>query len=275
MNVATAERLRVLADEMKAAQDAARSLPPFTSRPGGLDLAGGYRIAQIVHAERLKEGLVPVGRKIGFTNRSIWDVYDVHQPIWGYMYDTTVMQAREGRATCRLGKMAAGPKIEPEIAFHFRAAPRGRTAEEILASVDWVAHGFEIVQSHFPGWKFKVADTVADQGLHGMLVVGEPRPIEALGPDVVATLADFRVSLLRDGELQEEGYGRNALGNPLAAVAHLVAVLREQPGCAPIAAGEIVTTGTLTAALPIAAGERWSTTIAGLALPGLAVEFAR
>jgi hypothetical protein len=30
-----------------------------------------------------------------------------------------------------------------------------------------VAHGYEIVHTHFPGWKFSAAQAVADGGLHG------------------------------------------------------------------------------------------------------------
>jgi 2-oxo-3-hexenedioate decarboxylase len=42
----------------------------------------------------------------------------------------------------------------------------------------------------------------------------------------------------------------------------------------PLAAGEIVTTGTLTRALPVKPGETWSTTLSGVALPGISVRFA-
>jgi hypothetical protein len=39
----------------------------------------------------------------------------------------------------------------------------------------------------------------------------------------------------------------------------------------PLAAGEIVTTGTLTRALPVSAGETWRTELTGVALDGLCV----
>jgi 2-oxo-3-hexenedioate decarboxylase len=41
---------------------------------------------------------------------------------------------------------------------------------------------------------------------------------------------------------------------------------------APLAAGEVVTTGTLTDAQPMAPGQRWRTAIDGAPLPGLALE---
>jgi 2-oxo-3-hexenedioate decarboxylase len=56
-------------------------------------------------------------------------------------------------------------------------------------------------------------------------------------------------------------------------MAHLVEVLAQLRGFSPVAAGEVVTTGSLTAALDVASGETWSTTLSGIALPGLAITF--
>ena len=63
------------------------------------------------------------------------------------------------------------------------------------------------------------------------------------------------------------------LGSPLSAAAHLIAVLAKQPQAKALQAGELVTTGTLTRALPIRAGETWSTVLDGIALPGISVAF--
>ena len=65
--------------------------------------------------------------------------------------------------------------------------------------------------------------------------------------------------------------GANALGHPALALAFLAEVLAGQAQFAPLKAGEIVTTGTLTAALPIAAGETWRFELDGVALAPLSV----
>ena len=62
-------------------------------------------------------------------------------------------------------------------------------------------------------------------------------------------------------------------GSPLLAVAHLINVIEKQPDVLPLEAGELVTTGTLTAALPINSGETWITELDGIALPGMSVSF--
>lgn len=265
--------LDALAREVKAAQDDVRQIAPLTSCHPDFDLASAYALADLMHQARMREGATPVGRKIGFTNPDMWSVYGVHEPIWAHVYDTTVVHVGERSATCSIGRFAE-PKIEPEIVFHFRSAPPpdGDLAA-ILACIDWVAHGFEIVQSHFPGWKFKAPDTVADGSLHGTLLVGEPQPIDALGLDLMDSLKRFSLTLFCNDDVSETGMGANVLGGPLAAIAHLNAVLAKQPQFSPLQAGELVTTGTITAARAIKPGEVWWTEIDGIALRGLSVEF--
>lgn len=265
--------VRGLAAEIKAAQDARKTLKPISARAPGFGVAQAYAVAHLVHEARVAEGARPVGRKIGFTNSGIWDTYGVREPIWGYVYDRTVVRLDGDRTTCRIGRFAE-PKIEPEIVLHFAAAPpAGADAAEILRCVDWMAHGFEIVQSHYPGWKFAVADTIADSALHGTLLVGPQRPVAEVASDGVAALESFSLSLACNGKQREMGRGSNVLGSPLLAIAHLVSVLAKQPDYARLQAGELVTTGTITAAYDIRPGETWRSELRGIALPGLSVDF--
>ncbi len=260
------------ATELIAAAAHARSVAPFSSRDPAFDMAQAYAVAELVHRTRLARGERPVGRKIGFTNRTIWAEYGVYQPIWGHVYDTTLSYAQGGRAELPLAGLFE-PRIEPEVVLHFRAAPPVTSDEPaLLACIDWIAHGFEIVQSPFPGWRFKVEDSVAAGGLHGALVIGEPVPVSDIA-ECARKLREFRIALARDGAVQAAGTGADVLGSPLAAFAHLARVLDGLPQFAPVSAGEVVTTGTLTRALPVKAGETWRTTLEGIELPGLAIAF--
>lgn len=259
--------------DVVAAQDRAAPLEPITSRFPDFDIPAAYAVARGVHEGRTAQGAQAVGRKIGFTNAEMWTLFGVHEPIWGFVYQRTMTEAGGGDAAFDLGGFLQ-PRIEPEIIVHFRDAPPPRASEaDILACVDWLAHGFEIVQSHFPEWRFQAADTIADAGLHAALILGERVSVSQLGDDLLSTLATFSVELSRDGVKQEIGSGANVLGNPISAVAHLLRILSAQHGSPPIHAGELVTTGTLTKALPIRPGECWETKLHGISLPGLAVKF--
>ena len=262
---------RKIALEMKSVQDNCRQIAPFTSRLKDFSNADAYIVAHMIHEMRIDEGAVPIGRKIGFTNPEMWSIYGVKEPIWAYVYDTTVKQLTEPDVQCRVAHYVE-PRIEPEIVVHFQTPPPlTDDPRKILASIDWIAHGIEIVQSHFPGWKFRAADTIADAGLHATLLVGPPVVVKQLGTEVVSNLERFSIALSCDGNERERGLGSNALGSALLAASHLIAVLSTQPQALPIQAGEIVTTGTLTAALPIGEGQVWSTNIKGIALPGIRV----
>ena len=134
--------------------------------------------------------------------------------------------------------------------------------------------GFEIVQSIYPGWKFSAADTVAANGLHGALLVG---PRQAVAPRVAEwrqALSGFDIDLNCDGRLIDRGRAENVLGDPLSALRHLVGALAHDPVNPPLAAGEIVSTGTLTKAMPVAPGETWSAVPRGIALDAIQIRFA-
>ena len=64
---------------------------------------------------RIARGEKPLGYKIGFTNRSIWDRYGVHQPIWGPVWDTTLSFC-DGEAQLSLAGTCQ-PRLEPEAVF--------------------------------------------------------------------------------------------------------------------------------------------------------------
>lgn len=257
-----------IATELLAALDQNRLIDTISSRDSSLDFVNAYRVGAEIFKRRRARGETPVGRKIGFTNRLIWEEYRVSSPMWGHVYDRTVTRLNEPVAHLPIGHLSQ-PRIEPEIVLHFASTP-GSAADEIelLSKIDWIAHGFEIVQTHFLDWKFTLADTIADFGLHGALVVGPPRPVSQ-ADDAVDRLRAFTITLAKDGIVQAHGAGANVLDSPLTAALHLVRVLREQQLFEPIQAGEIVTTGTLTPALPIRAGETWTTNLSGIDLPGL------
>jgi len=265
-----------IAQELLAARARARQVAPYSESVADFDVGMAYDVAAEVLKQRKAAGEQVVGRKIGFTNTNIWAEYGVDAPIWGYVYDHTIRYARDDHGVQSL-KGATQPKIEPEIAFRLRSAPRAGMNEEQLAEcIDWVAHAYEVVHTPFPDWKFQVADTIAGFGLHGVLIVGTPRYVRTaagLNRDLVKELKGFKVSLFCDGQLRESGAGTNVLGGPLLALSHLAEVLVKLPQHKPLREGEIITTGTLTAALPIKAGETWHTAFTGLDLPGLSVRF--
>lgn len=255
----------------------AQLIPPLSSETA-LTMADSYDIVKSIVNIRIAQGEKLIGRKIGFTNRKIWSRYGVNEPIstpiWTPMFDETVRFTEDNRGLQSLDG-ALQPRIGPELVFKLGKTPApDATMEQLAECIEWMAHAFEIVICPFPDWKFEMADSVAAFGLHGSLIVGEPRMLSAATRrNLGEVLAHASLSLSCGDELRSAGFGSDVLGSPIHALWHLHQLLSTQAQFNPLTAGEIITTGTWTDVCPIKAGETWTSAFSGISLPGLTVSF--
>ena len=267
-------RIEAIAQEALALFGAGRQVEPFASRHPGFDLGEAYAVAARVRDLRAARGERAVGRKIGFTNPTVQRIYGVHGPIWNFMFDSTVHDLAAIGGRFALAGLPE-PRIEPEIVFHLAAAPRADMDDEaLLGCVDWVAHGFEIVQSIFPGWRFTAADCGRRLTAFTARIFSAPG---ARSPTIrrawARALSDFTIEL----RATAASSCRDMRPMSSAARSRRCAISCASSNCPraddPLRPGEIVTTGTLTDAPAVAAGQTWSTTLEGVALEGLRLEF--
>jgi 2-oxo-3-hexenedioate decarboxylase len=259
-----------LAEDLEQARRTRRSdVVPPSARDLPFDLDAAYAVERELSRRRRADGHVAVGRKVGYASKAVWRALKLDTLVWADMYDDTVRHVPGDDATLSIAPFVA-PRIEPEIVFCLRraVAPGLSDAAAVLDAVAWIALGFEIIDCAYQDWKFQPVDFVASYGLHAALIVGSP--LEAVrAPGLVDALAAFTVQLLRNGEVVEQGSGRNCLRSPALCVAELATALSRRAGAEPLAARELVSSGTLTESRPIAAGETWSATVDGLELATL------
>ena len=219
-----------------------------------------YRDALAVREIRMARGEAPRGFKIGFTNRNIWQRYGVFGPIWGTVYASTISFC-DGQGIVSL-KGTCQPRLEPEAVFGMKATPpKNASLADLFDALDWVAPGFEVVQSHLQDWKFQAADTVADGGLHARLLIGRKVPIGEIASSATqlnAVFAAATVNLTQGEKILESGSGANVLDGPLMALQHFLKELRACPGAPDLLPGDVITTGTWTDAWPVLPGEQWT-----------------
>ncbi|KAK3707123.1 hypothetical protein LTR37_012292 [Vermiconidia calcicola] len=281
---------RTLATKLEHARSNNYQIEPLSKTTPGLTQTKGYEIAAALRVLRANNnGEQVAGRKIGFTNRNIWPEYNIDASNWSYMYRNTIhgltgkesselVSFKEGKPVVDISHFSnLQPKIEPEIVLGLnKPVEAGMTDAEVLSCVEWIAHGFEIVASVFPNWKFTATDTTAAFALHGLLLVGPKIPLsgwDASQTQLLEALSSFKIALCRDGNKEDEGTGVNVLGSPIKALRHLAELLDKDEFNLGLSPGEAVTTGTLTRALDIRHGDLWSTKIEGINIPGLEVEF--
>jgi len=268
--------VEALARELLSAYHKGHAVTSLPSSRPGFDLNTAYEVEAALKRLREAGGTRAVGRKVGYANKAMWRVFKLQTLVWAHMYDDTVQYSDNNSAALTLANSHA-LKIEPEIVFGLKPpiAAEGISAAAALESTEWLAMGFEIIDSPFPDWKFQPSDFVAYFGLHAAPVIGERVPVR---PDLIATLQEelprFKVRLSKHGELVEEGSGKNCLTSPALCLAELSsAILRRFPN-EPLRAGEIVSSGTLTAGQPTGSGDRWTVEVEGLSLPPLTLHLS-
>lgn len=267
--------------QLLEARTRGRPLPPLSAR-APLSIADAYEIAKTIADIRIAHGEISVGRKLGFANRKYHAMHALvgaeGMPSWSPLFDSTVRYVEENQGIQSLVG-ALQPRIQPEIIFKLGKAPEPHTSIDGLADcIEWMAHGLEIVTCPYPDWQFEVADAIAAFGLHGALLIGEPKSLsQASRHHLVQVLADASVSLSRsDGDgytLCAAGFGSDVLGSPIFALKRLQRLLASQPQSPPLGAGEIISTGAWAEAYPVRPGQTWITAFSGVNLPGLHISF--
>ena len=267
--------IHTLALELVAAYAERRPLAVPPSTRDGLDLTTAYGVEGELVRMRREAGRTTTGVKVGFANKAVWRVMKLDTLVWAHMYDDTVRYANANEATLSLAQMIS-PKIEPEIVFKMKSplAPGVTDAATALEAVEWLALGFEIIDCPYADWKFQPADFVAAYGLHAALVVGDPLIVTRSHiPALAEQLPTFKVRLAKNGDVVEEGSGRNSLRSPALCLAELATAMSRasatQDGTEPLAAGDLVSSGTLTESTLIQRGAMWTASVEGIDLPTL------
>jgi 2-oxo-3-hexenedioate decarboxylase len=264
-----------LARELTAAYANRQFIPIPPSRRGGtFDLAAAYAVEAELVRMRRSAGRTAVGRKVGHANKAVWRALKLETLTWARMYDDTVGYADNDEASLSMSAFCS-PRIEPEIVFKLKRplASAGLEPAAVLEAVEWLALGFEIVDCVYADWKFEPADFVAAFGLHRALIVGTPLAVTASNiAHLVDVLPRFTVDLRADGQPVAQGSGKNSLKSPALCLGELAAAIARQPAAEPLAAGELVSSGSLTEAQPIAAGQTWTARVESLELPALTLQ---
>jgi 2-keto-4-pentenoate hydratase len=269
----TQVEVEAIAQELLTAYETGQMLPaPLSSRPG-FDLNTAYAVEAALKRHREAAGHRAVGRKVGYANKAMWRVLKLETLVWAHMYDDTLHYSSNNAASLGLTHPRS-LKIEPEIVFGLKQSITSAMldATSAMEHTDWLALGFEIIDCPFPGWQFQPSDFVASFGLHAALVVGEKI---RLRPESIALVVDalprFTLRISKNGELVEEGSGKNSLKSPALCLAELGSAILKRFPEEPLGASEIISSGTLTAGHVTEKGDHWTAEVRGLDLPSLSL----
>jgi 2-oxo-3-hexenedioate decarboxylase len=221
-----------------------REVERLTLQLPDLTLEQAYRIMDAGIVLRTARGERVVALKMGLTSEAKRQQMSLGAPIYGVLTD--VMQVRE---TFRLAG-SLHPKIEPEIAFHFRGGLRGRPGRaEVLAACTGVCAALEILDSRYRDFKyFSLPDVVADNASSSHYVLsGAWTPVAGL------SLGELDMAMSVDGVVKQQAKGSAISGDPVLSVVQLCELLDSRGRS--LAPDSVVLAGAATAAEPLRAGQ--------------------
>lgn len=246
---------RIIAERLMTAERDVRAIAPFTDEWPDLDPATAYQIQDLVLEDRLGHGETLIGAKLGLTSRAKQEAMGVSDPLYGWL--TSAMVHYGGRPV-PLGRLIH-PRVEPEIAFRLGDDLAGpASVESVLGATEAVFAALEVLDSRYTGFRFRLADVIADNASSALFVAG---PV-AVPPGEAGDLQLIACEL-RDGDrVVDTATGAAVMGHPAAAVAWLANRLHERGRRLP--AGSVVLSGGLTAPVPLGPGGRISAAMGNL-----------
>jgi 2-keto-4-pentenoate hydratase len=239
-------RMKVLAEMLLAAEESQKPIPPLTESDLGISVDEAYRIQLLVMEMKKAHNQVVVGKKIGLTSLAMQAMLGVKEPDYGHILDSMVVM--EGQKV--LAADLIQPRIEGELAFVLNEDLQGPgiTLTEVIRCSAGVIPSLEIIDSRIVDWKIKLPDTVADNASSARIVLGGT--ITSLYSLDLRTVG---MILEKNGEVVATAAGAAVLGHPAQAVAWLANKLAAYG--ITLRKGEVILSGSLTAAMPIGAGD--------------------
>ena len=204
----------------------------------------------------------PVGYKVGLTNPGAQQRFGVPHPVAGTIYEST-LRPRDGDEVP--ARFAAFPNVEADLLVRVRdeGINAARTHEEVLRHLDAVIPFIEMPDLVMPPNRLDGPNLLAINVGARLGVSGAPIPVRA-DAEFAAALGAMTVTMTDDtGKELAKAPGTVLLGHPLNVVPWLAEDLAKRGK--KLQAGDVVSLGGFSPALPVEAGRRYTVRYEGLA----------
>jgi len=241
-----------IAAELYTAETTRTQIRQVSLRHPDMTIEDAYRIQSAWVENKLHDGRVVKGHKVGLTSRAMQLASSIDEPDFGVLLDDMFYQDGADIPTSRF----IVPRIEVELAFvlkHDLAGP-GVTLTDVYDATAYVIPALEIIDARFhqvdPETKVtrKVLDTISDNAANAAVVLGG-RPVRPTDLD----LRWVGASLARNGVIEETGLAAGVLNHPGNGIVWLANRLGSLG--VTLRSGEVILAGSFTRPVLVALGD--------------------
>ncbi|MEN9890585.1 MAG: hypothetical protein RLY78_880, partial [Pseudomonadota bacterium] len=235
-----------LAAHLENAQLEARDVVKITDAYPDMDWKDAYDIQDTIRQRKEARGDRTAGLKAGLTSFAKMKQMGVDVPCFGFV---SASMARPDGGEIRMSELIH-PKVEAEICVVTKSALKGPGCHvgAVMAAIDFVIPGVEIIDSRYRDFKFDLKSVIADNTSAARFVVGG-RPMRPEDCD----LRTCGVVMEKNGVPVAFGAGAAVVGHPATAIAMLANHLGERGQEIP--AGTLILSGGITEAVAVEAGD--------------------
>ncbi len=259
------EAIERAAAAMIAARDAIGPCPRLDEAMRPISQEEGYAIQDAIVIRRLAAGETLGGWKVGCTTATMQEMLGIDSPAGGAVLGGNVLTS----PTTLAASATYNPVVECEIGVRLanEVTPRkgGHNANSIAESVATCFAAIELAEMRYPERDaMTVPEFIADDFFQRAVITG-PEVADWRNIDLPAARGTTTIA----GDFKGEGFGRDVMGHPFAALAWLANALETRGR--QLRMGEVVLTGSLVTAMPITPGETAVCEVVGLGRAALTI----
>lgn len=234
----TDDDIRARATELLAAHTARQPFTPFVGAAALPSLSAAYAVQrQYVAMLCAATGTSIAGYKIGLTSPRMQAMCGIDSPIAGRVLAKRLLQDGVTLRRADHGRLGIEFEIGVRIGSDLPASAAPHSAERVAAAVAAVAVAVEVVDDRAAQYQgLDMASLVADNSWNAGVIIG---PWQSHWP----SLPELTGVVTRDGEVVDQGQGRDVLGHPFNALTWLANHLAESGEG--LRAGDVVATGSI------------------------------
>lgn len=237
-----------LAAELHESEKSRVQVEHFSKRFPEMTIEDGYAVSREWVKNKIAEGRIVRGHKIGLTSRAMQQASQITEPDYGTLLDDMFFEQGGDIPFKRF----IAPRIEVELAFILGKKLQGPnvTIFDVLAATDYVVPAIEIIDARIEQFDRhtkamrKVYDTISDNAANAGIVLGARQADPA-----TIDLPWCGAILRQNGVVEETGLAAGVQGDPSIGVAWLANKLA--PWGESLEAGQVVLAGSFTR--PVAA----------------------